>query len=115
MELWDSINFLHYSIFPTFHYLIIPPQASCGQHSSTPFTKICTDSDIALETISTPVQNLKWLLQENGKATEVKAVFNLYDGSLNPPPDRNANSKGDIEIIERGSSQILTNVRINRR
>ena len=70
---------------------------------------------IALETISTPVQILKWLLQENGKATEVKAVFNLYDGSLNPPPDRNANSKGDIEIIERGSSQILTNVRINRR
>jgi len=37
---------------------------------------------IALETISTPVQNLKWLLQENGSAKEVKAVFNLYDGSL---------------------------------
>ncbi|CAB1074375.1 hypothetical protein JY97_15805 [Alkalispirochaeta odontotermitis] len=37
---------------------------------------------IALETISTPVQNLKWQLQQNGRTKEVNAVFNLYDGSL---------------------------------
>lgn len=48
---------------------------------------------IALETISTPVQNLKWLLPENGGTKEVKAVFNLYDGSLNPPPHGKANSE----------------------
>jgi len=38
---------------------------------------------IALETISTPVHNLKWQLQRNGKSKEVNAVLNLYDGSLN--------------------------------
>lgn len=36
----------------------------------------------ALETISTPVQNLKWQLQRNGKSKEVNAVLNLYDGSF---------------------------------
>jgi hypothetical protein len=59
---------------------------------------------IALETISTPVQNLKWLLQQNGNSKEVNAVFNLHDGSLNPPLDRNANSKGDIKIMGQISS-----------
>ena len=37
---------------------------------------------IALETLATPVQKLKWLLQRNGNSKEVKAVLNLYDGSL---------------------------------
>jgi len=63
---------------------------------------------IALETISTPVQNLKWLLPETSRAKEVKAVFNLYDGSLNPPPHGNANSGGDIKVIGRRSTQIFT-------
>ncbi|MCP4628158.1 MAG: hypothetical protein GY850_32280, partial [bacterium] len=37
---------------------------------------------IALETIATPVQNLTWQLQRNGKSKVVTAVLNLYDGSL---------------------------------
>jgi len=45
---------------------------------------------IALETIATPVQNLKWLLPENGGPKEVKAVFNLYDGSLITHPGSSA-------------------------
>jgi len=40
---------------------------------------------VAVETIATPVQKLKWLLERNGKSKEVKAVLNLYDGSLVSP------------------------------
>lgn len=41
---------------------------------------------IALETISMPVQNLKWPALQNGNSKEVNAVFNLHDGSLSVPP-----------------------------
>jgi hypothetical protein len=45
---------------------------------------------IALETISMPVQNLNCLLQQNGNSKEVKAVFNLYDGSFITLPGSSA-------------------------
>jgi hypothetical protein len=40
---------------------------------------------IAVETISTPVLKLTWLLQRNGNSKEVTAVANLHDGSLISP------------------------------
>lgn len=45
---------------------------------------------IALETISTPVQNLKCLRQQNGNSKEVNAVFNLHDGSFITLPGSSA-------------------------
>ncbi len=40
---------------------------------------------IAVETLATPVQNLTWLLEQNGMVKEATAVLNLYDGTFAAP------------------------------
>jgi hypothetical protein len=50
------------------------------QRASVKATAQC----VALETISTPVQHLKWQLKRNGNSRQVEAVLNRYDGCLTP-------------------------------
>jgi len=44
-----------------------------------------TVEPVAVETISTPVQKLRWQLERNGNKMSVAAVVNLYDGIIVSP------------------------------
>ena len=53
-------------------------------------TVTATAELVALETLSTPVQNLKWRLRRNGNPKVIRAVLSLHDGRFE------SNARGEI-------------------